>query len=72
MQELRRKTVLVTGSTDGVGRLVATKLGEAAARVLLARELDDSGVIVNCLHPAPTAREKLRQMSNELTAGEAA
>lgn len=29
------KTVLVTGSTDGVGRLVARRLGEAGARVLV-------------------------------------
>ena len=29
------KTVLVTGSTDGVGRYVATKLAEAGAQVLL-------------------------------------
>jgi NAD(P)-dependent dehydrogenase (short-subunit alcohol dehydrogenase family) len=35
MQELKGKTVLVTGSTDGVGRLVATKLGEAGAQVLV-------------------------------------
>jgi NAD(P)-dependent dehydrogenase (short-subunit alcohol dehydrogenase family) len=29
------KTALVTGSTDGVGRMVAKRLGEAGARVLL-------------------------------------
>ena len=29
------KTVLVTGSTDGVGRYVATKLAAAGARVLI-------------------------------------
>lgn len=29
------KTVLITGSTDGVGRMVATRLGEAGARVLV-------------------------------------
>ena len=35
MERLRGKTALVTGSTDGVGRLVARKLGEAGARVLV-------------------------------------
>jgi NAD(P)-dependent dehydrogenase (short-subunit alcohol dehydrogenase family) len=35
MQKLKGKAVLVTGSTDGVGRLVAKKLGEAGARVLV-------------------------------------
>jgi NAD(P)-dependent dehydrogenase (short-subunit alcohol dehydrogenase family) len=33
--KLNGKTVLVTGSTDGVGRLVARRLGEAGARVLV-------------------------------------
>ena len=35
MEKQSGKTVLVTGSTDGVGRLVARKLGQAGARVLL-------------------------------------
>jgi NAD(P)-dependent dehydrogenase (short-subunit alcohol dehydrogenase family) len=35
LQQLTGKTVLVTGSTDGVGRLVARRLGEAGARVLV-------------------------------------
>ena len=35
MQGLNGKTALVTGSTDGVGRLVATRLGAAGARVLV-------------------------------------
>jgi NAD(P)-dependent dehydrogenase (short-subunit alcohol dehydrogenase family) len=35
MTELHGKTALVTGSTDGVGRLVARWLGEAGARVLV-------------------------------------
>jgi NAD(P)-dependent dehydrogenase (short-subunit alcohol dehydrogenase family) len=35
VEKLTGKTVLVTGSTDGVGRLVARRLGEAGARVLV-------------------------------------
>jgi NAD(P)-dependent dehydrogenase (short-subunit alcohol dehydrogenase family) len=35
MDKLTGKTALVTGSTDGVGRLVARKLGQAGARVLV-------------------------------------
>ncbi len=35
MKDLSGKTVLITGSTDGVGRVVATRLGEAGARVLV-------------------------------------
>ncbi len=35
MEKLSGKTALITGSTDGVGRLVARKLGQAGARVLV-------------------------------------
>ena len=35
MDKLSGMTALVTGSTDGVGRLVANKLGQAGARVLV-------------------------------------
>ena len=35
MEKLIGRTALVTGSTDGVGRLVARKLGQAGARVLV-------------------------------------
>src|SRR5258707_13643828 len=35
MEKLSGMTALVTGSTDGVGRLVARKLGQAGARVLV-------------------------------------
>jgi NAD(P)-dependent dehydrogenase (short-subunit alcohol dehydrogenase family) len=35
MTGLNGKTALVTGSTDGVGRLVARRLGQAGARVLV-------------------------------------
>jgi NAD(P)-dependent dehydrogenase (short-subunit alcohol dehydrogenase family) len=35
MTQVSGKTVLITGSTDGVGRAVATRLGAAGARVLV-------------------------------------
>jgi NAD(P)-dependent dehydrogenase (short-subunit alcohol dehydrogenase family) len=35
MSTLNGKTALITGSTDGVGRVVAERLGEAGARVLI-------------------------------------
>lgn len=35
MSTLKGKTALVTGSTDGVGRMVAERLGKAGARVLV-------------------------------------
>jgi NAD(P)-dependent dehydrogenase (short-subunit alcohol dehydrogenase family) len=35
LQQPTGKTVLITGSTDGVGRVVARRLGEAGARVLV-------------------------------------
>jgi NAD(P)-dependent dehydrogenase (short-subunit alcohol dehydrogenase family) len=36
MEKLSGKTALVTGSTDGVGRLVARKLGQAGASWCMA------------------------------------
>ena len=35
MTKLTGKTALITGSTDGVGRMVAVRLGQAGARVLI-------------------------------------
>jgi NAD(P)-dependent dehydrogenase (short-subunit alcohol dehydrogenase family) len=35
MMPLHGKTALVTGSTDGVGRVVANRLAEAGAHVLI-------------------------------------
>jgi NAD(P)-dependent dehydrogenase (short-subunit alcohol dehydrogenase family) len=46
MEKLSGKTALVTGSTDGVGRLVARKLGQAGARVLVHGPDAESGARV--------------------------
>lgn len=43
MTELNGKTALVTGSTDGVGRLVAKRLGEMGAHVLIHGRNRDRG-----------------------------
>src|SRR5262245_41448779 len=40
---LAGRTVLVTGSTDGVGRLAALRLAEAGARVLLHGRSQEKG-----------------------------
>jgi NAD(P)-dependent dehydrogenase (short-subunit alcohol dehydrogenase family) len=39
----RGKTALITGSTDGVGRMVAIRLGEAGARILVHGRDHDRG-----------------------------
>jgi NAD(P)-dependent dehydrogenase (short-subunit alcohol dehydrogenase family) len=46
MKKLSGKTALVTGSTDGVGRLVARELGQAGARVLVHGRDADRGARV--------------------------
>jgi NAD(P)-dependent dehydrogenase (short-subunit alcohol dehydrogenase family) len=47
MEKLSGKTALVTGSTDGVGRLVARKLGQAGARVLVhGRDMERGARVV--------------------------
>src|ERR1700756_4902657 len=43
MMKLNGKAVLVTGSTDGVGRRVAIRLGEAGAKVLVHGRDQDRG-----------------------------
>ncbi len=43
MTDLSGTTALVTGSTDGVGRMVASRLGEAGARVLVHGRDQDRG-----------------------------
>jgi len=44
LEKLTGKTVLVTGSTDGVGRLVARRLGAAGAQVLVHGRDAERGV----------------------------
>jgi NAD(P)-dependent dehydrogenase (short-subunit alcohol dehydrogenase family) len=48
LNKLHGKTALVTGSTDGVGRRVARKLGEAGARVLVHGRDAERGARVAC------------------------
>ena len=64
MKKLSGKTALVTGSTDGVGRLVARKLGQTGARVLVhgrdgergARPQRPSQALANDRDDAPRAK----------------
>ena len=61
MQKLTGKTVLVTGSTDGVGRLVASRLGEAGARVLVhGRDAERGAQVVSDIEKAGGAATFLR------------
>lgn len=41
--DLSSATVLITGSTDGVGRLVARRLAASGARVIVHGRSDDKG-----------------------------
>src|ERR1700730_16930234 len=50
---IENKTVLVTGSTDGVGRLVARRLADQGARVLIhVRDPMDGEQMPNDIRPA--------------------
>ena len=61
MRQLTGKTVLITGSTDGVGRLVARRLGEAGARVLVhGRDAARGAQVVSDIEQAGGAATFLR------------
>ncbi|MGH6899165.1 MAG: SDR family NAD(P)-dependent oxidoreductase [Geminicoccaceae bacterium] len=75
MTGLNRKTALVTGSTDGVGRLVARRLGQAGARVLVhgrnrergegvVTEIADGGGTADFLAADLAALVEVRQLAN--------
>ena len=79
MEELSGKTALVTGSTDGVGRLVARKLGQAGARVLVhgrdaergARviaEIEASGGAASFLAADLSSLEEVRRLASAVQA----
>src|ERR1700722_5795236 len=74
MTRLDGKTALITGSTDGVGRLVARKLGEAGARVLVhgrdhdrghhtATEIKAAGGSAESLAPALPSLVEVRRLA---------
>jgi NAD(P)-dependent dehydrogenase (short-subunit alcohol dehydrogenase family) len=61
LTKLTGKTVLITGSTDGVGRLVARRLGEAGARVLVhGRDAARGAQVVSDIERAGGAATFLR------------
>jgi NAD(P)-dependent dehydrogenase (short-subunit alcohol dehydrogenase family) len=79
MREQDRKTVLVTGSTDGVGRLVAIRLGEAGARVLVhgrntqrgalaVSEIEAAGGKAEFLEADLSALAEMRRLAEEVRA----
>jgi NAD(P)-dependent dehydrogenase (short-subunit alcohol dehydrogenase family) len=62
MEELSGMTALVTGSTDGVGRLVARKLGQAAARVLVhGRDAERGARVIAEIKASGGAAKALRR-----------
>lgn len=56
--DLSQATVLITGSTDGVGRLVARRLAASGARVLVHGRSDDKGrdTLAEIRRDAPRSR----------------
>jgi NAD(P)-dependent dehydrogenase (short-subunit alcohol dehydrogenase family) len=80
MEKQSGKTVLVTGSTDGVGRLVARKLGQAGARVLVhgrdaergarvVAEIETGGGAADFLAADLSALAEVRRLAEEAQAG---
>jgi NAD(P)-dependent dehydrogenase (short-subunit alcohol dehydrogenase family) len=61
------KTVLVTGSTDGVGRLAALRLAEAGARVLLHGRSQEKGERVQGELRATTGSDRVEYYRADLS-----
>jgi NAD(P)-dependent dehydrogenase (short-subunit alcohol dehydrogenase family) len=61
------KTVLVTGSTDGVGRLTALRLAEAGARVLLHGRSQEKGEHVQGELRAATGSDRVEYYRADLS-----
>jgi NAD(P)-dependent dehydrogenase (short-subunit alcohol dehydrogenase family) len=79
MENLTGRTALVTGSTDGVGRLVARKLGQAGARVLVhgrdaergarvVAEIEGSGGTATFLAADLSSLEEVRRLAGAVQA----
>jgi NAD(P)-dependent dehydrogenase (short-subunit alcohol dehydrogenase family) len=62
------KTVLVTGATDGVGKLVARELARAGARVLLHGRSPEKGDAVRAEIRAATGNDRLAFVRADLAA----
>ena len=79
MEKLSGKTALVTGSTDGVGRHVARKLGQAGARALVhgrdaergarvVAEIEASGGAATFLAADLSALDEVRRLASAVKA----
>jgi len=80
MTRLDGKTALITGSTDGVGRLVARRLGEAGARVLVqgrnrergervVAEIEEAGGAAGFLAADLSSLAEVRQLAEAVRQG---